>query len=218
MKRKIFNHDFVEPYTLTQENINGKRYYVVDDGTKLKSVTTVLSEKLDKTALFEWRKRVGEEEANRITTQAARRGTAFHGMAERYLLNETNIFKNEMPTNVESFNIIKPILDDNIDNIKGVELPLFSKVLKTAGKTDLVAEYNGVLSVIDFKTSRKLKKEEWIESYFLQATVYSMMYEYLYKTKVPQIVIIISVDNEQPQVFIKQRKEYVNRVIEIFTG
>lgn len=217
MTHKLFKHDFVTPHKLTQKVIDGKRHYVTEEGLKFKSVTTVLSEKLDKTALFEWRKRVGNEEANKISTQAARRGTAFHGIAERYLLNEEKIFKNEMPINIESFKLIQPILDKNIDNIKGIELPLFSKILKTAGKTDLVADYNGTLSVIDFKTSRKIKKEEWIESYFLQATVYSMMYEYLYKTSVPQIVILISVDHEEPQIFVKDRKDYVNRVIEIFT-
>jgi ATP-dependent exoDNAse (exonuclease V) beta subunit len=90
-------------------------------------------------------------------------------------------------------------------------------VLKTAGRCDLIAEYDGVPSVIDFKTSRKLKKEEWIESYFLQTTVYSMMFESMYKIKVPQIAILIAVDHEPPQVFVKDRGHYVNRVLDIFT-
>ena len=138
--RKIFKHNFVTPYELTSETKDGKRYYCLPEGTKLKSVTTVLSEKTDKTALFEWRKRVGESEANKITVQAARRGTSVHGIAERYLLNEENIYKKEMPGNIDSFKSLKPIIDENVDNIYGVELPLFSKTLKAAGKTDLVAE------------------------------------------------------------------------------
>ena len=216
--RKIFKHNFVTPYELTSETKDGKRYYCLPEGTKLKSVTTVLSEKTDKTALFEWRKRVGEAEATKISVQAARRGTSVHGIAERYLLNEENIYKKEMPGNIDSFKSLKPIIDENVDNIYGVELPLFSKTLKAAGKTDLVAEYCSVPSIIDFKTSRKLKQESWIENYFLQATIYSMMFESLYKIKIPQIVIMITVDHEEPQVFVKQRKNYVDRVIDVFTN
>lgn len=215
--RKLFKHNFVTPYTLTSETIDGKRYYQIPDGMKLKSVTTVLSEKTDKTALFEWRKRVGEKEANKITAQATRRGTSVHAIAERYLLNEENFYQKENPINVDSFKTLKPLIDESVDNIYGVELPLFSRKLQAAGKTDLVAEYDGVPSIIDFKTSRKLKKEEWIENYFLQSTVYSMMFENLYKIKIPQIVIMITVDHEDPQIFVKPRKLFVNRVIDIFT-
>jgi genome maintenance exonuclease 1 len=217
LSRKIFKHSLVEPFTLSQQTIDGKRFYVLPEGIKLKSVTTVLSEKTDKTALFEWRKRVGNEEANKISVRAGRRGTSVHGIAERYVLNEENYYKKEVPANIDSFKQIKPIIDKNVDNIYGIELALFSKTLKAAGKTDLVAHYNGVPSIIDFKTSLKLKKEEWIENYFLQSTTYSMMFESLYKIQIPQIVIIIAVDHESPQVFVKERKQYVNKVIEIFT-
>jgi genome maintenance exonuclease 1 len=205
---------------LTTENIGGQRHYVLPDGlTKLKSVTTILSEKMDKTALNEWKNRVGHEEAQRISTQAARRGSAIHSMAERYVLNEQHILENDMPLNIESFKPIQQILDNHVDNIMGVELPLYSKALKCAGRTDLVAEYDNVLSIIDFKTSRKLKKAEWIENYFFQSTVYSMMFEWTYRIAVPQIVIIITVDNEKtPQVFKLERSQYVNRVLEIFTS
>jgi genome maintenance exonuclease 1 len=167
--------------------------------------------------LYEWRKRVGDEEANRISTQAARRGTSIHKIAERYVLNEENIYKDEMPINVETFKSIRNILDNHVDNILGVELPLYSKALKCAGRTDLVAEYDGVLSIIDFKTSRKLKKLEWIENYLLQSTVYSMMFEWTYKIAVPQFVIIIAVDDEKtPQTFVMERSKYVDKVLEVF--
>ena len=215
---KKFKHNFVPFVELSTENINGQRHYVLPDGsTKLKSVTTILSEKLDKTALLEWRKRVGEEEANRISNQAARRGTSIHKIAERYVLNEENIYKDQMPINIETFKPIKETLDKYVDNILGIELPLYSKSLGCAGRTDLVAEYDGVLSIIDFKTSRKPKKEEWIESYFLQSTVYSMMFEWTYKIAVPRIAIIITVDDEKtPQTFVMERSKYVERVLEIF--
>jgi len=216
---KKFKHNFVPFVELETETIDGQRHYVLPDGlTKLKSVTTILGEKLDKTGLVEWRKKVGEETANRISNQAARRGTSIHKLAERYLLNEENIYRDEMPVNVDTFKCIKQALDNHVDNIMGIELPLYSKALGCAGRTDLVAEYDGKLSIIDFKTSRKMKRQEWIESYFLQSTVYSMMFEWTYKFSVPQIVIMIAVDDEKtPQTFVMERSKYVNRVLEIFT-
>lgn len=215
---KTFKHNFVPFVELTTENINGKRHYVLPDGaTKLKSVTTILSEKLDKTALLEWRKKIGEEEANKISTQAARRGTSIHKIAENYLLNEENFRGKEMPVNIYTFMTgIKPLLDKHVDNIFGIELPLYSKALRCAGRTDLIAEFDGTLSVIDFKTSLRPKKEEWIENYFLQSTVYSMMFEWMYKIAVPQIAILIAVDNDEPQKFVMDRGKYVDRVLEIF--
>ena len=217
--RKHFRHNFVPTVELTTETIDGQRHYVLPDGvTKLKSVTTIIGERTDKTALLEWKKRVGEEEAQKISVQAARRGTAIHSIAERYVLNEDNFYgEKEMPINVESFKPIKQILDDHVDNILGVEIPLYSKALGCAGRTDLIAEYDGTLSVIDFKTSKRMKKAEWIENYFIQATCYAMMFEWIYKIAVPQIVIVITVDDEKtPQVFKLERSQYVNRVLEIF--
>lgn len=217
MPRKKFEHDLVEPIHLDEEYIDGKRYYVLDDGTKLKSVTTVLSEKSDKTFLENWKKRLGEEEVQKVVTQANRRGTSVHSLAERYLLNEENYIQNEMPVNVDTFNQLKPHLDKYIDLVYGLELPLYSKTLKTAGRTDLVAKYMGVNSIVDFKTSRKVKKEEWVQNYFTQATVYSMMFEYMYKIEIPQIVIMMAVDHDHPQIFVRNRKDYVEQVLEIFT-
>lgn len=175
---------------------------------------------MDKTALLEWKAKVGEAEATRISVQAARRGTAVHNIAERYILNEETYYgNNEMPINVESFKPIKKVLDDCVDNILGVELPLSSKALGVAGRTDLVAEYNGKTSIIDFKTSKRLKKAEWIESYFLQSTIYSMMFERMYSIAVPQIVIIITVDDEPVcQQFIMNRADFVNRALEVLSS
>jgi len=215
--RKIFNHNLVPEVDIETTSIDGKRYYVLPDGKKFRSVTTVLSEALDKTALLEWRKKVGEAEANKISTQAARRGTAVHTLCERYVLNEDNYARDAMPSGLDSFNSIKSVLDTRVGTILGVEIPLYSVALNTAGRCDLIAEFDGVPSVVDFKTSRKLKKEDWIESYFLQTTVYSMMFEWIYKISIPQIAIIIAVDHEPPQVFVKDRGQYVNRVLEIFT-
>jgi ATP-dependent exoDNAse (exonuclease V) beta subunit len=214
--RKLFKHNFVPEVELTTENIDGKRYYVLPTGEKFRSVTTVLGDKLDKTALLEWKKKVGEEQAQKISTQAARRGTAVHTLCEKYVLNEQEYLKDALPSNIDSFNGIRSLLDKHVDNILGVELPLHSVALKTAGRCDLIAEFDGVPSIIDFKTSRKPKREDWIESYFLQTTVYSMMFEWMYKIKIPQIAILIAVDHDDPQLFVKDRSYYVNRVLEIF--
>lgn len=218
--RKTFNYRPVEPLNLKTEMIEGQRFYSLPDGvSKLKSVTTLLGEKLDNTGLLEWRKRVGEEEANRISTQAARRGTAIHNMAEKYVLNETGYARGEMPVNVESFQPLKKALDAHVDNVRGVELALYSKALGCAGRTDLVAEWDGKLSIIDFKTSRKPKEPKWIESYFLQSTIYSMMFQQLYKQEVGQVVILITVDHEkEPQIFVRDRGDYVKRVIELLSS
>lgn len=216
--RKTFKHNLVPEVDITTETIDGKRYYVLPSGEKFRSVTTVLDGALDKTALMEWKKRVGHEEAQKITTQAARRGTAVHSIAERYVLNEENYLRGAMPSGIDAFKGIQALLDKHVDNILGIELPLYSVALRTAGRCDLIAEFNGIPSVIDFKTSRREKKEEWIESYFLQTTCYSMMFEWIYKIKIPQIAILIAVDHEEPQLFVKDRGEYVNRVLEIFTA
>lgn len=215
--RKIFKHNLVPEVEIDTTSIDGKRYYVLPNGEKFRSVTTVLSDALDKTALLEWRKKVGEEEAQKISTQAARRGTAVHSLAERYVLNEENYLRGAMPSGIDAFKSLQTLIDKHVDNILGIELPLYSVALKTAGRCDLIAEFDGVPSIIDFKTSRRLKKEEWIESYFLQTTVYSMMFEQMYKIKIPQIAIMITVDHEEPQLFVKDRGDYVNRVIDIFT-
>lgn len=216
LHRKIFKHNFVPEIELGTEYIGGKRHYVLPNGRKYKSVTTILDERTDKTALYEWRKRVGEEEANRISTQAARRGTSIHSIAERYVLNEEDYFRNEMPVNVETFKSIQAILNQHIDSIFGIELPLYSILLQTAGRCDMIAKFDDQLTIVDFKTSRKLKKEEWIENYFIQATCYSLMFEEIYKIKVPQLAIIIAVDNEDPQVFVRNTKDFYNRTKQIF--
>lgn len=220
MSRKIFKHLLVPRSELKTETIDSQRYYLLPDGTRLKSVTTVLSEKLDKTSLLEWRAKVGEEEAKRISTQASRRGTAIHNIAERYVLNEEKYYSDkEMPINIESFKPIQKVLDKHVDNILGVELPLWSKALGVAGRTDLVAEYDNKASIIDFKTSKKIKKEQWIENYFLQSTIYSMMFERMYSISIPQIVVIITVDDEpDAQTFVMDRSQFVERAIEVLTS
>lgn len=214
-RTKEFLHNFVNLEDLETTSVNDKRHYITPAGI-FPSVTTVLSDKLDKTGLLEWKKRIGEEEAKKISTQAANRGTSIHNICENYLMNRQDYKKGVMPVNLDTFNKIKPYLDLYIGTVYGIEVPLWSSKLKTAGRTDLLAGYRGINSVVDFKTSKRLKKEEHIEGYFIQTTCYSMMAEELTPYKFPQIVVIVAVDHEDAQIFVKDRSEYESRVLQIF--
>jgi genome maintenance exonuclease 1 len=200
---------------LPKEELNGKRFYITPEGNRLPSVTTFLST-FNKDHIHKWRKRVGDEEANRISTGASRRGTKFHKLMERALLNEDHktITEGLMPDQKQSFIDMYSTLD-RIDNIEYIETMLYSNVIGLAGQVDLIAEFDGIPSIIDWKTSSKLKKESWIENYFLQCTAYSLMYEDMTDRKNKQIVVIISVDGEpEPQIFIKQRRDYTRNLYE----
>ena len=203
-----FNHVSIEIPEIKTENINGGRYYVTPTGEKYPSITTVLSI-LSKKAIMEWRKRVGEAEANKISTKAARRGTNVHQMCEDYLNNKPYITSKTMPVDKEMFATLKPILDKRINNIHTQEATLYSDYLGVAGRVDCIAEFDGRLSVIDFKTSRKPKKKEWISNYFQQASAYCVMYEERTKIPVDQIVILIAVDDNEPQVFVEKRDNHI---------
>ena len=214
---KVFEHSFVEFEDFEARIIDGKRYYFAPDGGRYPSVTTILGEKKDKTHLENWIRNVGHERAEQIKVQAGNRGTAIHTICEDYLLNKDLYPEDVMPSNVMTFTNIKPILDKRIGQIYAVEAALYSKTLNTAGRTDCIADFDGVVSIVDFKTSLKPKKEEWIEDYFLQATCYSLMAEALSDLKIPQIAIIISVDGQpEPQVFVKDKYLYVEKVLQIF--
>lgn len=179
---------------------------------KVPSVTTVLGHS-KKQMINEWKERVGHDTAQKISTRASIRGTKFHNMMEKYLRNDNTLFEDVMPDMKQAFRDVKNVVD-NIDDIHYIESPLYSERLGLAGRTDVIGHYDNVLSIIDFKTSSKLKKEEWIENYFEQGTAYALMYEELVGTPIEQVVIIISVDGEtEPQLFIKQKKDYVDSLI-----
>lgn len=214
-RTRNFTHNLVHIEQSPRVEIDGIRHYQTPVGT-FKSVTTILGEKLDKTGLLEWKERVGEVEAARVSGIAARRGTAIHALAEAYLMNDPNWKRGAMPVNLDTFSRIRPVLDRYIGSIYGVEIPLYSARLKAAGTCDLLAGFDGINSVVDFKTSKRVKREEDIEGYFLQATAYSLMAEELTDLRFPQIAIIMSVDDAETQLFVKPRDQYVERVLEIF--
>jgi len=194
---------------LVAETTDTGRTYKCPDGSSFNSVTTVLKV-LSEDAIQAWRRRVGEDVANKIGVRAANRGTAVHSIIERYLDNNVEYDKDVMPDVLSTFKDVQPILDEHISEILGLEAPLYSKHLKLAGRVDCVGVFDNKLSIIDFKTSRKLKKKEWIHNYFAQASAYAIMFEERTGIPVPQLVILIAVDNEQPQVFIEKRDDWTD--------
>jgi genome maintenance exonuclease 1 len=202
-------------HKLERVTINGKRHYVTPEGNKYPSVTTVLSS-LSAEGIAEWRARVGNDEANRISTQASRRGTAVHTLAERYLRNEEDWDREAMPANLYTFKCIKEYLDKWCDVVYANEILLYSHDIKTAGQCDLIARIHGIRTIGDFKTSKKWKKEEWILNYFLQCTAYALMLYEREKVWCPQICLMIATDEDGLQPILKQTSQYVEQVRHIF--
>jgi hypothetical protein len=212
----MFNH-VDHGFTLTEleaDTTDNGRFYTTPSGEILPSITTVLSVQ-NKSGLDAWRKRVGEEEANRVMNQAALRGTAVHQLAEDYVNNESDWKKGAMPANLFTFNTIKPLLDKHLNNVWIQEAPLYSERLSVAGRVDCIAEWDGVLSIIDYKTSKRPKKREYVESYFIQEAAYAAMF--LERTGVPikQIVTVIAVDDNEPQVYIEKAIDHLPKFIEL---
>ena len=199
-------------FGMITENKNGKRHYATPSGELYPSITTILGE-LNKAAISAWRKRVGETEANKISGKASRRGTRLHQVCEKYIQNKEKYLNGETPHIVELFKTIEPILE-RVDNIQGVELALYSDHFGIAGRTDCIAEFDGVLSIIDYKTSNKIKKKEWCEKFFAQGAFYGIAYEELTSIPVSQVVIIIAVENEQPQLFVEKRDDWTHLIWE----
>ena len=187
------------------ESIKGKRFYVTPEGNKYPSVTTVLSDR-NKEGIVKWRESVGNDVANQVMRQAASRGTAVHTLIENYLNNEELSKQDVLP--VALFVTMKSELD-NINNIRIQEGGLYSDKLGVAGRVDCIAEYKGKISVIDFKTSTKEKKEEWVENYFIQGSAYCEMYEERFLQPIEQVVILIVTEDGAVQTFIKDKKDYL---------
>ena len=187
------------------------RTYSTPDGTKYPSITTVLSI-LGEDSIRAWRKRVGEEEANKISTKASGRGTAVHEIIESYLNNETT--ENFMPHIKQSLNNVRSILDERLGKIFGLEVPLYSAHLGLAGRVDCVAEFDGVPSIIDFKTSKRVKKKDWISSYFAQMAGYAVMWEERTGRPITNTVVIMDVDDNEAQVFKEHRDNHINLLID----
>ena len=185
------------------KRIDGFRFYDIN-GKNYPSITTVLGIRKSE-ALKGWREKIGESVANWEMGRAARRGKSFHTLVEQYLKGETPSIRDVLPLGL--FKLLKPYIDQ-IDNIHLLEAIMYSKKLTVAGQVDCVAEYNGKLSVIDFKTANKERQEDWIDNYFLQTTAYAHMYEETFGTPIEQIVILIASEDGTTQSFIKNKADY----------
>jgi len=213
----LFNHvGGLTPVEMVAEMVDGKRVYNTPSGHRYPSITTVISNNAKKQArLARWRARVGKEKAANITTRSAGRGTKYHSIAEDYFNNDLDLKKyKEFPLPVLMFNHSRHILD-RINNILLQEAALYSDHLEVAGRVDCIAEYDGVLSIIDFKTAAEPKKESYLYDYFVQETAYACCLQEIYGITVKQLVTIVACENGDTQVKVEPpRKEYLLRLIE----
>lgn len=185
------------------KSIDGHRFYAIGE-KNYPSVTTVLNIR-KKEGLVQWRKNVGEGAANWEMGRAARRGTATHKLIEQYLKGETPSERSVLPIGL--FRLLKPYVDQ-VQNIHLLEACMYSHKLTIAGQVDCVAEYNGKLSVIDFKTANKERQESWIENYFLQTTAYAIMYEEIFGKPIEQIVILLAGEDGSVACYKKNPNDY----------
>ena len=193
---------------LKTKTVDKKRFYVTPEGNEYPSITTILSPR-NKAGIMKWRKRVGEKVANHICNKAATRGTKVHKMCEDFLNGEdmTHHKKDFLPYCL--FNELKDKTFDNINEVIGQEVTLYSDKYKVAGRTDLIAEYNGELSIVDFKTSTNERKDSYNENYYIQTSAYAEMFEELTGKPINQIVILVVTENGTVQEFIKDKQEYI---------
>ena len=197
---------------LKTKTVDKKRFYVTPEGNEYPSITTVLSPR-NKEGLMKWRKRVGIEEANRITKKATTRGTDFHEAVEVYMRNNEINWEDFRPLTKFMFHHAKPYLD-KINNIHAIERTLYSEYLGLAGRVDCIGEYDGELAVIDFKTSEKIKPEAWLENYFVQETFYAAAYYELTGIPVKKLITIMVTPGGEVKVFDKRDKgDYIKLLV-----
>jgi CRISPR/Cas system-associated exonuclease Cas4 (RecB family) len=191
------------------------RMYVTPNGASYPSITTMLGH-FGKEGIAAWRNAVGEKEADRVSRHACTRGNRIHDIAEKYLNNENDyIRQNEMPHIVQLWKPIKKILNERVRDVVLQECALYSDYLQLAGRVDLIAKFDGMLSIIDFKTSSRIKSKKDISNYFIQASAYAIMIEERTGIPIGQIVIIMTVDNMGHSiVFKEQRNNYVKSLLQ----
>ena len=196
---------------LDAETLPSGRTYSGPTGNKYPSITTVLGV-LSKDGIEAWKQRVGEEEAAKILHRASERGTAVHDCVEKYLKNDPD-HTNYMPNIRQSLENLKPILDNRIGKIYAQEAALYSDHLGVAGRVDCIAEFDGKLSVIDWKTARKPKRRDWITNYFIQESFYAIAWEERTGMPIQQLVTVMDVDDNEPAVYIEDRDEWAPELI-----
>ena len=205
----MYNHKTIKLPEIKATTTDGVRLYETPEGNKYPSITTVLSVR-NKKGLFEWRKRVGEDVANYVARKAATRGTHVHHMCEDYLNNDFDEEKHKkkfLPYVL--FNQLRESVLQKIDNIHAQECGLYSDKYKVAGRVDCIAEYDGKLSIIDFKTSSKERSDDWNESYYIQASAYAEMFEERTEIAINQVVILVVTEDGVVQEFVKNKTEFL---------
>ena len=211
----MFIHRSGKPIEMNAQMVEGKRLYSTPDGNFYPSITTVIGNNAKKQAgLAKWRARVGKEKAAAISSRSASRGTSYHSIVEDYLNNRLHIDEyKKTPLPVVMFEHSKKVLN-RISNIYLQEAALYSDNLEVAGRVDCIADFDGVLSIIDFKTSAEPKKEYYLYDYFVQETAYACCLQELYGITVKQLVTIVACENGETQVVIKPpKKEYLLQLI-----
>ena len=211
----IFTHVGLDPIQMNTVEVDGKRYYLTPEGDKYPSITTVIGANPKKqAALAKWRARVGVEAAQKKSTNSSTRGTRVHKLIEDYLNNELDLKGYKHPLPKYMFLQSKDVLD-RINNIYLQEAALYSDTLELAGRVDCIAEFDGILSIIDFKTSDRRKKEEYLYDYYVQECAYALCLEEKYGIQVKQLVTIVAIEGDSPQVSIQPvRKEYLVSLLE----
>ena len=208
-----FTHcNFLGDLELEKKETPGCRLYHLPDGQWGPSITSVTSF-YNRDIFIKWRKRVGIEEANKITKKATTRGTDFHEVAQAYLENKELNWDNYRPASKFMFHHAAPYLD-KINNIHAIERTLYSEYLGLAGRVDCIAEYEGELAVIDFKTSEKIKPEKWLENYFVQETFYAAAYYELTEIPVKKLITLMVTPSGEVKVFDKRNKgDYIKLLV-----
>lgn len=190
------------------------RTYLTPSGNRYNSITTILKP-YNQHIIENWKQAVGEEQAKKVSGIASRRGEAVHLACEKYLLNEMDFkFRQDMMPNIKQmFLQLKPHLDKSVGKIYAIEQPLYSDVLQVAGRVDLIAEWDGKISIVDYKTSGKFKDIKDIANYFMQCTAYAIMFEERTGIAIDQIVIAMAVESENmPLIFVQDKKDYIEQL------
>lgn len=209
----MFEHQLVNDIQLVTEQVEGKRYYITPKGNRYQSITTALSH-MSKYAILKWRKRVGEEQANKISSAASSRGTKVHLIAEKYVLNDPDYLKDVNPIHADIFKPIKDYLDENCDLIYGTEVGMYSDTLRLAGRCDLICRLHGLPCIVDFKTASKPKEEKWIDNYFMQCAAYSQMAYERHGILCKWICVLIATEHDGLQVFYKSTLPYHKMLVD----
>lgn len=217
MHNHCFHHELLPNVSLERIDDPTGRYYIRPENRNIKytSVTNFLYKHFNTHDWLEkWKEQIGEDRANEISGRAKTRGTSLHSLYEKFLLNE-DYKTNANPLTLGNLNQVKPYLIKSIDKVLGVETQLYSDKLLLAGTADAVVIWEGIPTILDFKTSRRRKKAEDIESYFLQTTIYSMMVEELYNIHIPQVLIIMTVDHDYPIFFFENTVNFRRNIKKI---